>query len=515
MRAFTLLLTLVLLGSLLLGVVPNSVSGTGGDIDINENMPKVPVENVQYVHPWSVVEAKTLFFKEYMGDWNFITGEDPNYTGIPFELPYPQAIGVSTTILEDKLWINDITAIDILGLTTAIKVDNPGWNYATAFNYVLSAIGVPGGPYSFDLWRYWTLSPIAILDNDTMPAYNSTVLVDDLMVQVVDYITNGTFNTSHFPSYLLDFKINQTSYIDLKPFGPRNISVASAFRLNCSRECNFIQSTTFYWTYYTSQKKYEVTLQLNNSMTYADMYDVLWFAGFPENRTIDPSTLRIYDLDNALYLTLGTHYDLSMAGMRMSFSLLSASQARSFSFTIYDYNASQGLGIAIAYADSYSASSLYGDDYYKAEANWVNDYGRTYQGQVHIRLNFPDGNERYIDPSSVEVKDNVLNRILEPWEFVVAGGLIIVDYATVNVGSVQSYDVYFHFDFSTQPRFNIYDEAINGISWLMVLVAVLIVSTVITILTPRKARSIPAFITILIGAAILILLYFSQAAGGL
>jgi len=294
-----------------------------------------------------------------------------------------------------------------------------------------------------------------------------------------------------------------------------NLVLNSSSNVAYHRETKWRLETLFYFSYYTLQKKYLVTLQLNNSLT-QNMSSIDWFIGFPDGRSIDTSSVRVYDLDNDLYLTMGTHYDVTAAGIRMAFDELNASDARSFQFTFYDSNATQGQGLAIAYADSYVATQLGDESYYMSHASWTNSFPYEYNGQVQVRLNFKDGEQRYIDPSDVVVRDVNANRNLDPTEFTVAAGVITIDNANVEIGEVQSYDVYFKLDMTGKDKFNVLDAAFYfgsfGVSWVMLL---FVFALVLGGLYVWKKWVVVGYFALIIVAVTLILWYFAQTVGGI
>ena len=294
-----------------------------------------------------------------------------------------------------------------------------------------------------------------------------------------------------------------------------NLVLNSSSNVAYHRETKWRLETLFYFSYYTLQKKYLVTLQLNNSLT-QNMSNIDWFIGFPDGRSIDTSSVRVYDLDNDLYLTMGTHYDVTAAGIRMAFDELNASDARSFQFTFYDLNATQGQGLAIAYADSYVATQLGDESYYMSHASWTNSFPYEYNGQVQVRLNFKDGEQRYIDPSDVVVRDVNANRNLDPTEFTVAAGVITIDNANVEIGEVQSYDVYFKLDMTGKDKFNVLDAAFYfgsfGVSWVMLL---FVFALVLGGLYVWKKWVVVGYFALIIVAVTLILWYFAQTVGGI
>lgn len=425
MKWSAILLTLMMLVPVLMVIVPSVHAD-----DIPENMPIVPPEQVQYVCPNEVMTAHSLQWNNYSGesvalaDW---VSSDPapgttNFTGINFGYPYPNSTGV--TVLEDKLWINELAPTNL---------------------FTLLGAGLPDQD----------INPLIVLDADNM-TNNQTELYNYLVYGLTMWIANGTINDrSWFPSYLLDFRIYYSAYVNLEPLGRDNITVFGFGITNCSRETYWQETDSFLYAYYTTQKKYEATLQVENNISTSHYYDVNWYVGYPANRLVDPATLRVRDLDNDLYLTLGQHYDCSNAGVWMSFTRINMSEVRSFTFSIYAWNATIGIGTAIAYADTYEPSKIGTVDYYKSVPTWTNNYGRVYQGAVFIQLSFEEGKQRYIDPSSVKIYDTANGAFLEAWQFAVNGGLIVVEYTIVPVGSELSYDVYFKIDYN-QMKFDIF-----------------------------------------------------------
>jgi hypothetical protein len=207
----------------------------------------------------------------------------------------------------------------------------------------------------------------------------------------------------------------------------------------------FTNSTVFYFSYYLSQKLYQKTLTVNNNGT-TDWANVTWFVGFPDNRSIDYSTVKIYDVNNGVYLESGKNYDMTLSGMRMQFAFMNASMSRTFKFSFYDANASTVMGMPIAYADTYTSTTYQGASMYHSVASWTNGNGAKYTGSLQIKLT--GDNIDHIQTTSVIVIDKAANRQLLNTEFTVSGGVVMVTGASVVVGGVASYDVYFKLDLS-------------------------------------------------------------------
>lgn len=475
---------------LLWSTLPLMASGVGAG-DIEENMPTVPPEKVQLICPYSVMTANSLQFNNYSGElyslFDWFTAPflgTTNFTGMNFTSPYPISPGI--TVLEDKLWINELVPIDMADVNVFLGTTYPELE----------------------------VSPIVVMDTDLM-TWNDSEMYDQLTYGLGEFDTNLTIiDRSWFAPYVLDFRIYDSAFIDLEILGsPRNITVMGLWVTNCSRETYWQETEQFFYSYYTTQKKYETTLQVENTISASHYYDVRWYVGFPANRTVDPSTLRVYDLDNGLYLTLGQHYDASNAGVWMSFTRLNMSVARSFTFDIWGWNATIGIGTAIAFSDEYVQSAIGSTSYFKSTPTWTNNYGRVYQGAVFIQLSLTDGVQRHIDPSSVKIYDKVAGAYLQPWQYAVNGGLIVLDYAIVPVGSVQNYDVYFHLDMSGSG-FNILDTAfmVGGlaVTWLALM---FIASGIMAIIYWGTKLKIVGYGAAMVFAFALIFYYFGQMGG--
>ncbi len=487
MRGLHLLIVALLLLPLLAGVV----CGDSGDLP--ENVPSVPNEQVEYVCPYSVYTANTLQFNESAGTYDALEAyidmfalldsatEFPVFNGSRFLTPYPEG---DVDVLEDKIWINELVPVnphlvygdyeDVVGTVLDALFPGHGYNAIAAFPdieitpmIILNTTAMPNGTdpcpeitttEEFLEWAY---------GHETVSLFIYTLR------GLGEWVLNGTINDrSWFPDFLLDFRIYNSAFVDLEMLGsPADVTVYGFSLTNCSRETYWRCEESFLYAYYTTQKKYEVTLSMVNNISVSHYYDVNWYVGFPANRVVEPSSLIVYDLDNAMKLTLGENYDASNAGVWMSFPRIDMSESRSFTFTIYSWNATIGLGMAIAYADHINSVDHEDETYYMGTATWTNDYGRNYQGGVYINIDMEDGSQRFMDPSSVDIYDNTAQRWLEPWEFTCGGGLILVEYAAVAVGGVQSYDVYFQVDHSMGDSLSMTSEFLGMPLWTWFLFA--------------------------------------------
>jgi hypothetical protein len=294
-----------------------------------------------------------------------------------------------------------------------------------------------------------------------------------------------------------------------------NYTLVTSASVNFTRHTEWREETLFYYTYYTTQKKYEVILDINNSMT-ADWTSVNWLIGLPEGAIIDMSSVKVYDLDNALYLTAGKNYDVSATGIKMLFTSLNSSSARHMKLTMYDANASSSTVLAIAYTDSYAQSSYLGKAYFKSTASWTNGQGATYSDEIKVKLDFQDDEQRFIVTSDIVIYDRVAGRALQSWEFTISDGVISIDHATVPVGEVQSYDIYFHLDMSSDGGFDLNTPIITlpggGVISVFVL-SVIALAGFALVAYMKKSRVVGAIV--LVAACMLFILMIWDSAGAI
>ncbi len=277
----------------------------------------------------------------------------------------------------------------------------------------------------------------------------------------------------------------------------------------------FTNETLFYYTYYTSRKFYEVTLNLTNDDG-ENWTNVTWFIGFPENRSIDYSSVRVYDLNNECYLTAGLHYDMTLTGIRMKWTYFNDTLSRAVLISMYDANASSGGGLAIATATDYAPSQYDGENYYLATARWTNSFSYAYDGQVSIWLKFDEAAD--IDPNSIIVYDRNTGRELLPDEYAVSGSIIVVGSIEAEIGTVYAFDVYFKLDLSETDSLSMTSPFLGVPLWLWFLGAACVGILALWTMNGRTVRGrklklnkeAGAFIVVIV-SIFFILWYFMQA----
>lgn len=272
-----------------------------------------------------------------------------------------------------------------------------------------------------------------------------TILSDRLLL-------SGQYNTEIWVNTTAGANVYHASVLPASvTLGGQNLTVQTNSSISVMRQTEWRAETLFYWSYYTTQHRYEVTLDVNNSMS-KNMTDVNWFIGFAENRSVDLESVAVYDIDNAVYLVEGLNYDIGTSGVRMYFDTLAAGLERNFRISCYDANASTGQSVPLIIISSKVDAVWGGDDYYKCSGSWTSSYATVYNGQLNIKLDFT-GSEA-IKTESVFVVDASNNNMLSADQWYISGNVVTINYVTADPGDVLKYDVYFLLDASMYEGFD-------------------------------------------------------------
>lgn len=256
---------------------------------------------------------------------------------------------------------------------------------------------------------------------------------------------------------------------------------------------SFTNETLFYYTYYTSQKLYDVTLTVNNTDG-LDWTNVTWFIGFPENRSIAYSTVRVYDLNNDCYLVAGLHYDMTLTGIRMKWDTFNATLTRSFKITMYDANATDTYKMPIAYTNAVDKAEYNGENYWHSEASWTNDYSTAYKGALQIKLDLED---TPIIPGSIIVYDRLKNRELSITDWSYSGNTITISYVDIPIGEVTTFDIYFETDVEEQDTFSIWGSW-QGLTFVGLAGAIALALGIWGYMGPKDSRDLKYLLCVVI-----------------
>lgn len=303
----------------------------------------------------------------------------------------------------------------------------------------------------------------------------------------------------------------------------QNVTVWANNAFAVSRATVWREITEYTVNYYATEKRYEATLALNNSGG-LDFYAPYWFVGFPNMTTIDTSSVRVFDLDNGIYLSEHTNFEVSSGGIHLTMNQLNASAQRNLRFTYYDLNSTTGLGAPNLVAEAYTQGTLNGISMKYTAVQWTNPWGVAYRGEVYITLNFTGGDN--LLPASMTVIDETTGNVIPNSQWIYTGRTIIIltdGVGTVPVGGARNYGIYFTFggvsaederhDFFFGPIVvNGQQFYISGqlISWAMIVMLVGWVLVFWAYWTER--RDITSYF-IIWGSVTIVLMYFQAILG--
>jgi hypothetical protein len=264
---------------------------------------------------------------------------------------------------------------------------------------------------------------------------------------------SGTFATT---IYVNDTAGTNIYYNTILPaaiqLGGENITVWANQPYSVSRATTWREISEYTVNYYSTQRKYEATISLNNSCPF-DYYSPYWYIAFPQNTTIDPDTVTLYDLDNNLYLAQRTNFEVTAGGLHVTLVRLNASDARNFRVTYWDANGSSGIGAPNLIAEAFTQGTLNSVSMKYTSVQWTNPYSVEYRGEVYITLNFSEGDS--LLRNSIVIIDETTGNSIPNSQWVYTGRTILIltdGVGTVQVGGARNYGIYFTFDAEKVPE---------------------------------------------------------------
>ena len=273
---------------------------------------------------------------------------------------------------------------------------------------------------------------------------------------IINYTGNGTerFNYSYNPGFI--------------DFG----NIEGNYTVWSNNSCTFTRTTVwkefdlFYWLYRPSERRYQVTLWVNN--TYNRTWsDVRWFVGFAESSTIDIDGIKIVDNDNGVTLVRGENYDVSVGGISMMFTMINASQKRSFSFTCWDANASETLSAPMILLIDEDRKEYESRGYYHCSGSWTNSYAEIYSGPLYVSIKV----KGIISPDSVIVVDSGASCRLSGDSYSVAGNTVIIIVSGVEPGDAVSLDIYYDKQ-QDEGRFDLFSPLIGKYGSIFLIIVI-------------------------------------------
>ena len=304
------------------------------------------------------------------------------------------------------------------------------------------------------------LDPYLILEattyqNQTGTQYINTSLslphaqsVGSTYYNIADTLTfSGSFATNIFVNDTLGNVLYSNSVLPaVVVLDGQNITVWADQNYSVSRATTFREISEYIVIYYSTQKKYETTIDLNNSCPF-DYYSPYWYIAFPQNTTIDQDTVTLYDLDNAIYLSQRTNFDVTAGGIHVTLNRLNTTNSRNFRLTYWDENGTTGIGAPNLISEAYTDSTLNSVPMKYTSVQWVNPWSVEYSGEVYITLNFSGGDN--LKRSSITIIDQTSGTTIPNSQYIYTGRTIIIltdGVGTVPVGGARNYAVYFTFE---------------------------------------------------------------------
>jgi hypothetical protein len=160
----------------------------------------------------------------------------------------------------------------------------------------------------------------------------------------------------------------------------------------------------------------------------------------------------LYDLDNAIYLSQRTNFDVTAGGIHLTLVQLNSSNARNFRLTYWDKNSTTGIGAPNLIAEAYSQGTLNGVSMKYTAVQWANPWSVDYVGEIYISLNFTNGDN--LLRSSITLIDETTGNVIPNSDYVYTGRTILIlthGVGAVGVGGARNYGIYFTFDVEKAP----------------------------------------------------------------
>jgi hypothetical protein len=253
-----------------------------------------------------------------------------------------------------------------------------------------------------------------------------------------DYVTTLYINNTDGDNLLYSNVLPATVNLD-----GEEVTIWANNNYSVSRASVWREISEYTITYYQTQHKWTTTLNLNNSHV-LDFYSPYWYIAFPEDAVIDQETVTLYDLDNDLYLSQRTNFDVTAGGVHVTLTQINASMERNFVLTFWDGNSTTGIGAPNLIAEAYTSSTLNGVPMKYTAVQWFNPYSVEYMGEVYITLNFTYGDDLVRD--SITIIDETTGQVIQTSQWIYTGRTILIltdGVGTVPVGGARNYGIYF------------------------------------------------------------------------
>lgn len=264
------------------------------------------------------------------------------------------------------------------------------------------------------------------------------------------------------------------------------------------RDCHFRWQRTFTYLYFPATDLYQTELTFQNDVG-IQWRNLTMFIPFQNNSKVNNGTVKIYDMNNTVYLAEGANYVLSRTGIHMWFANWNASLWRGFRVTYTTVNESEfaipATVTVTQLGDGTAVTQVWqGDTFYFAVASWTNAYREDYTGPLYITLDLSVS----VDPTTVVVLGESGIVVTTA---VVFGNTVAIPEIHLDVGEKVTYTILFKTPSAKSPM----DLNFAGIPVLFVAIAVMLVAFVLGLVfyVFQKDERMKQFGRMLLGIAVL------------
>ena len=414
--------------------------------------------------PWEFFVGPHWIIERFLkgGDYSFMVTFYES-SGIAGETVYFNRTVPMTGLNASFIYVNGTTLSEIVSSVEGVMAVQEIITSLVSPSVIVIYEDLPLAPVklrSLSMSASIAIDPYLILEATTYQNQTGTALADTSLwlphpdsLGCTYYIIADTLTFSG--TYLTEIYVNDTDGNNLYSsnvlpaalvLGGQNLTVWGNNSYSVSRATTFREISEYTVNYYSTQRKYEAVVSLNNSCSF-DYYSPYWYIAFPGNTTIDQDTVTLYDLDNDIYLSQRTNFDVTAGGIHVTLNKLNSSNARNFRLTYWDENGTTGIGAPNLIAEAYSQGTLNGVSMKYTAVQWANPWSVAYSGEVYVTLNFTNGDN--LLRSSITLIDETTGNVIPNSQYVYTGRTILIltdGVGTVGVGGARNYGIYFTFD---------------------------------------------------------------------
>ncbi|MDD3962795.1 MAG: hypothetical protein PHT77_13155, partial [Bacteroidales bacterium] len=261
-----------------------------------------------------------------------------------------------------------------------------------------------------------------------------------------------------------------TPYLDITTYDLGNITVWANQTISVSRQSVFRQVQRIIYSTVPSTGYYYTSAIISNPST-RQWKPTYWYIGYAVNPVTgaslapDTGTIELYDVNNAVTLQAGRHYEIGITSVSMMLEYLNSSISRTMTLRYYLNNGTAPLSMPILSIRSYEISSYKDNTMYKGSAMYTNEATASYSGGIQLSLKGLTGD---IKANSLVLYDVTHDREIpdEFWSY--SGTTIDISseiVGTIGMGDSIEYAIYFKYETDTGEPFFLFDGAYS-IGWL-------------------------------------------------